>query len=108
MAMISRERNHIGLTTVYAEINAGRLIARKIGRRTVITVEDLIPCRGSETSQRGEAIMTKNFADHAANERTDALIAGEIDVAIVPQLDGSPLAARARRPRHPVNERGAS
>jgi hypothetical protein len=33
-------RNHIGLTTVYAEINAGRLIARKIGRRTVITVED--------------------------------------------------------------------
>jgi hypothetical protein len=35
--------------------------------------------------------MIKNFADHAANERTDALIAGEIDVAIVPQLDGSPL-----------------
>jgi hypothetical protein len=33
-------RNHIGLTTVYAEINAGRLIARKIGRRTVITIED--------------------------------------------------------------------
>jgi len=33
-------RNHIGLTTVYAEINAGRLIAHKVGRRTVITIED--------------------------------------------------------------------
>jgi hypothetical protein len=33
-------RNRIGLTTAYAEIRAGRLIARKIGRRTVITIED--------------------------------------------------------------------
>ena len=29
-------RHQIGLTTIYAEIKAGRLTARKIGRRTVI------------------------------------------------------------------------
>ena len=32
--------NSIGLRTVYAEISAGRLKARKIGRRTVIAVDD--------------------------------------------------------------------
>jgi len=31
-------RHQIGLSTVYAEIQAGRLPARKIGRRTVIAV----------------------------------------------------------------------
>ncbi len=38
----------------------------------------------------------------------DALIAGEIDVAIVPQLERQPLAACARCPRGPIDERGAS
>jgi len=33
-------RNRIGLTTAYAEIRAGRLIARKIGRRTVVLADD--------------------------------------------------------------------
>jgi hypothetical protein len=33
-------RNRIGLSTVYAEIKAGRLVARKIGRRTVIMADD--------------------------------------------------------------------
>jgi hypothetical protein len=33
-------QNAIGLTTVRGEIKAGRLAARKIGRRTVITAED--------------------------------------------------------------------
>lgn len=33
-------RHQIGLTTIYAEIKAGRLTARKIGRRTVIAVND--------------------------------------------------------------------
>jgi hypothetical protein len=33
-------RNRIGLTTAYAEIRAGRLVARKIGRRTVVLAED--------------------------------------------------------------------
>ena len=33
-------QNAIGLTTVPGEINAGRLAARKIGRRTIITAED--------------------------------------------------------------------
>jgi hypothetical protein len=34
-------RQHgIGLTTVRAEIKAGRLIARKLGRRTIIAAED--------------------------------------------------------------------
>jgi hypothetical protein len=33
-------QNDIGLTTVRGEIRAGRLAARKIGRRTIITAED--------------------------------------------------------------------
>jgi hypothetical protein len=33
-------QNRIGLTTVYSEIKAGRLTARKIGRRTIITADD--------------------------------------------------------------------
>jgi hypothetical protein len=32
--------NDIALTTVRGEIRSGRLVARKIGRRTVITPED--------------------------------------------------------------------
>ena len=34
------KRRKIGRTTIYAEINDGRLIARKIRGRTVITDED--------------------------------------------------------------------
>jgi hypothetical protein len=33
-------RHSIGLRTVYSEISAGRLTARKIGRRTVIAIDD--------------------------------------------------------------------
>jgi hypothetical protein len=33
-------RNRIGLSTAYNEIKAGRLTARKVGRRTLITAED--------------------------------------------------------------------
>jgi hypothetical protein len=33
-------QNAIGLTTVRGEIKAGRLVARKVGRRTIITAED--------------------------------------------------------------------
>ena len=33
-------QNDIGLTTVRGEIQAGRLAARKVGRRTIITAED--------------------------------------------------------------------
>lgn len=33
-------QNAIGLTTVRGEIKAGRLAARKIGRRTIIAAED--------------------------------------------------------------------
>jgi len=33
-------QNAIGLTTVRREIKAGRLAARKVGRRTIITAED--------------------------------------------------------------------
>ena len=40
-------RNRIGLTTAYAEIRAGRLIARKIGRRTVVLAEDARSWRGN-------------------------------------------------------------
>ena len=34
------KRYGIGRTTIFAEIKAGRLVARKIGKRTVITVQD--------------------------------------------------------------------
>ena len=33
-------QNAIGLTTVRGEIKTGRLAARKVGRRTIITAED--------------------------------------------------------------------
>jgi hypothetical protein len=33
-------KNAIGLTTVRGEIKAGRLVARKVGRRTIIATED--------------------------------------------------------------------
>jgi hypothetical protein len=33
-------QNDIGLTTVRGEIKAGRLTARKVGRRKIITAED--------------------------------------------------------------------
>ena len=33
-------RNAIGLTTVYEELKAGRLTARKIGRRTIVLASD--------------------------------------------------------------------
>ena len=41
-------------------------------------------------------------------EAIDALIAGEIDVAMFPAAGWQPLAARARRPWDPINERRAS
>jgi excisionase family DNA binding protein len=34
------QRNGLGRTTVFAEIKARRLIARKVGKRTVITRDD--------------------------------------------------------------------
>jgi hypothetical protein len=33
-------QNDIGLTTIRSEIKAGRLTARKVGRRTIVTTED--------------------------------------------------------------------
>lgn len=34
------ERNGIGITKTYSEIKSGRLVARKCGTRTIITVDD--------------------------------------------------------------------
>jgi hypothetical protein len=39
LSEFARQHN-IGLTTVRGEIKAGRLAARKVGRRTIITTED--------------------------------------------------------------------
>jgi hypothetical protein len=36
-----KEAGIIGPTKAYAEINAGRLIARKVGKKTVILEQDL-------------------------------------------------------------------
>ena len=33
-------QNNLGVTTVRGEIEAGRLVARKVGRRTIIAAED--------------------------------------------------------------------
>ncbi len=37
----SRKAARVGRTTIYQEIAAGRLIARKVGRRTIILHDDL-------------------------------------------------------------------
>jgi excisionase family DNA binding protein len=34
------DRNGLGRTTVFAEIKARRLVARKVGKRTIITRDD--------------------------------------------------------------------
>lgn len=34
------KRNGIGVTKTYSEIKSGRLVARKCGARTIITIED--------------------------------------------------------------------
>ncbi len=33
-------RNHLGVATIWREIAANKLAARKLGRRTIITLED--------------------------------------------------------------------
>ena len=33
-------RNHLGVATIWREISAQKLLARKLGRRTIITAED--------------------------------------------------------------------
>jgi hypothetical protein len=41
------ERNDIGTTTFYEEVRAGRLIARKVRSKTIVTSEDEIAWRQS-------------------------------------------------------------
>jgi excisionase family DNA binding protein len=50
------ERNGIGLTTTYLEIKAGRLHAHKLGRRTLISVEDAKAWREQLPKVRAGAI----------------------------------------------------
>jgi hypothetical protein len=45
-------RNSISRSQVYKEIHAGRLIARKVGNRTIITEEDAIAWRRSLPQMR--------------------------------------------------------
>jgi hypothetical protein len=40
-------RNNLGLTKVYAEIGAGRLVAHKVGSRTIIFDDDELAWRAS-------------------------------------------------------------
>jgi len=41
------ERNNIGTTTFYEEVKAGRLVARKVRSKTIVTSEDEIAWRQS-------------------------------------------------------------
>lgn len=50
------ERCGIGLTMAYLEIKAGRLQAHKVGRRTLISVEDAKAWREQLPKVRAEAI----------------------------------------------------
>lgn len=60
------KRNGIGLTKTYEEINAGRLIARKCGSRTIITVDEerawlqSLPKISSKGHSEPESICVKN------------------------------------------------
>lgn len=40
-------RNSIGVTTAYAEVKAGRLVARKVRGKTIVTAEDGAAWRAS-------------------------------------------------------------
>ena len=59
------ERNHIGMTSAYAEIKAGRLIARKCGTRTLIAKAD----ERAWLNGRGESVLVEDpVAARAARE----------------------------------------
>ena len=54
-------RNRIGLTTAYVEIRAGRLIARKVGRRTLVLAEDARSWRESLPKLQPEGVAASRF-----------------------------------------------
>jgi hypothetical protein len=54
-------RHQVSLTLVYSEIKRGRLMARKIGRRTVIAVDD------AEAWRKQLPIMSNFGSSRAAN-----------------------------------------
>jgi hypothetical protein len=59
-------RHSIGLRTVYAEISAGRLTARKIGRRTVIAIDD-----AKTWTDQLPKVPSRTAAEPVVSERAD-------------------------------------
>lgn len=45
--------SHVGRTLIYAELKSGRLRAKKIGRRTIITAEALAEWLNALPSMKG-------------------------------------------------------
>jgi hypothetical protein len=53
----------IGLTKLREEIREGRLVARKIGKRTVVTATDLA-ARAAQLPKRPDAIALRDIERH--------------------------------------------
>ena len=105
----------IGRDTVYAAIRDGRLVARKLGRRTIVTDDDLrllaaLPRIGGHerAAQRSRARNCRHCrrtggegsaADHAPRHRLHA--------GSYPQVRGARSARRPTRHGRPAADRGA-
>jgi hypothetical protein len=61
-------RNAISRSKVYEEIKAGRLIARKVGNRTIITNEDGAAWRRALPQMRAAQSETRSASQNAASD----------------------------------------
>ncbi|MGY3547346.1 hypothetical protein [Bradyrhizobium sp. USDA 4469] len=94
------KRNGIGITKTYEEINAGRLIARKCGSRTIITIDEErawlqgLPKISSKRRSNPEAALPKrelSFEEEVAEHERKRL-----------HQDAKKLRARLNRARRRV------
>jgi hypothetical protein len=82
--------NDIALTTVRGEIRSGRLIARKIGRRTIITAEDandwrnrlpkVQPCVGKSADGATSALASISAVSLPINNFGECHSAGKFEM----------------------------
>jgi hypothetical protein len=59
------QRNGIGESTTYKEIRTGRLVARKVGRRTIITNDDERAWRDNLPRLQAAAAQASEITDVA-------------------------------------------